>query len=92
MTNSDLCFDAWTIRKISNSDFGREYWHFDDLVNYLNDYTIETVDENNEEEHSTDSGWRNYYYTRKSIFDNSWDQYRNNESEILLTGSFVFFY
>jgi hypothetical protein len=91
MTDSDLCFDVWTIRKIANSDFGREYWHFDDLVNYLNDCTIETVDENNEEEPSTDSGWRNYY-TRKSIFDNSWHQYRNDGSEILLADSFVFCY
>jgi hypothetical protein len=83
MTNPDLCFDIWTIRKVKNSDFGREYWHFDDLVNYLNTgCTIETVDENNEEEYSTDSddqtNRRYSDYRRKSSLDHSWEQYRNH--------------
>jgi hypothetical protein len=82
MTNPDLCFDVWTIRKVANSDFDREYWHFDDLVDYLSDSCkIETVDENNEEEYLTDSdnqrNWRDYYYNRRRVIDDSWDQYRN---------------
>jgi len=81
MTNPDLCFDVWTIRKVANDDFGREYWHFDDVVNYLNDNcTGETFDESNDEDSSTDNdnqtNWKDYYYNRKSITDDSWDQYR----------------
>jgi len=84
MTNLDLCFDVWTIQKVANSDFSREYWHSDDLVNYLSNCTIETVNENNEEEYSTDSNnqtnWRDYYYNRKTVIDDSWDRYRTYDS------------
>jgi hypothetical protein len=35
MTDSDLCFDAWTVRKLANDDFGQEHWHFHDATNFL---------------------------------------------------------
>jgi len=80
MTDPDLCFDVWTIRKVANSDFSRDYWHFDDLVDYLSDCTIETFNENNQEEYPTDSNnqtnWRDYY-NRKNVIDDSWDRYRH---------------
>ncbi|CAF1433007.1 unnamed protein product [Rotaria sp. Silwood1] len=37
MTNSDFCFDAWTIRKLMNNDFSQENWHFDDNKNNYSD-------------------------------------------------------
>ncbi len=36
MTNTDLCFDMWTVRKIANDDFGQDHWHFNDHINFLN--------------------------------------------------------
>ena len=85
----------WTIRKVANSDFGREYWHFDDVVNYLNtDCTIDAVDEN-DEECSTDSdeqaNRRYRYYHRKSLVDDSWEEYRHREGWIYLLFPFLFF-
>ena len=84
MTNPDLCFDMWTIRKVANSDFGREYWHFDDMVNYLNaDCTIGVVNEDDDDVCSTDSeeqaNRRYRYYHRKSFADDSWEEYRHYE-------------
>jgi hypothetical protein len=87
MTNPNLCFDMWTIRKVANSNFGREYWHFDDLG-----CTIETVDEGDDEENSTDSddktNRRYSYYHRKCFLDDSWEQYRNYEGRISLSRPF----
>jgi hypothetical protein len=37
MTNPAFCFDAWTIRRVANDDFGKENWHFHDTVDYLHD-------------------------------------------------------
>jgi hypothetical protein len=63
MTNSDLCFDAWTIRKVANDNFGQEHWHFHDTINYLeglenqlfannrddDDRAIKHIDENDDD-------------------------------------------
>lgn len=35
MTNPDLCFDAWAVRKLSNDNFSREHWDNTDAINYL---------------------------------------------------------
>jgi len=35
LTNSNLCFDVWTVRKVANHDFGQEHWHYNDATNYL---------------------------------------------------------
>jgi len=85
MTNSDLCFDVWTIRKVANNDFGREYWHFDDFVNYRpDDCTVEPTDEKNDEEYLTDrdnpKNWRDYYYKHKNVIDDFWNPYWNSKS------------
>ena len=34
MVNADLCFDAWTIRMLSNDDFGQEHWDNNDEIDY----------------------------------------------------------
>ena len=79
MTDPNLCFDLWTIRRISNDSFGREYWHFDDIVNYLNESSVE----NEKEEYLSDSEhelmWTDYR-SRKNAFRYSWDEYRKDES------------
>ncbi|CAF1651549.1 unnamed protein product [Adineta ricciae] len=36
MTDADLCFDAWTIRKVPNDDFGQSHWDYNDEVDYQN--------------------------------------------------------
>ncbi len=35
MTNPELCFDAWAIRKLANDNFGKEHWDNVDAINYL---------------------------------------------------------
>ena len=56
ITNSDLCFDVWTIRKVDTDDFGQDHWDNDDSTDYRqtdnpdigdDDYnpTIEDIDE-----------------------------------------------
>ncbi|UJR12753.1 hypothetical protein I4U23_016927 [Adineta vaga] len=36
MTDPDLCFDAWTIRKVSDNDFSQEHWDYNDDIDYQN--------------------------------------------------------
>ena len=48
MTNSDLCFDAWTIRKLANDDFGQENWQFNDAIDYLQDLRDRFFDNNDD--------------------------------------------
>ncbi|CAF0921579.1 unnamed protein product [Adineta ricciae] len=78
MTDPNLCFDLWTIRRISNDSFGREYWHFDDIVNYLNENSVD----NEEEQYLSDSEhelmWKDYR-SRKNAFRYSWGEYRKDE-------------
>lgn len=46
MTNPDLCFDLWTVRQITNDDFGQDGWDQDDSVDYHpNDQIEEQTDE-----------------------------------------------
>ena len=35
MTNPDLCYDIWTVRKVAHDDFGQGHWHFNDHINFL---------------------------------------------------------
>jgi hypothetical protein len=60
---------VWTIRKLSNDDFGQEYWHFHDTIDHLDDDNC-TIDGDNE------VNWQSYYH-RKPDIDDSWDRYRN---------------
>ncbi|CAF0778658.1 unnamed protein product [Adineta ricciae] len=93
LTDSDLCFDVWTIRKVSNNDFGKENWDYNDEIDYQNidnynydednsdDYrTIEQFDENDFEIDSFDDSARGY------VDDNSWNKndqfnYDDNQGE-----------
>ncbi|CAF3419814.1 unnamed protein product [Rotaria socialis] len=36
LTDSNLCFDVWTIRKIPTDDFGQDHWDKDDATDYQN--------------------------------------------------------
>ena len=86
MTNRELCSDIWTIRKVENTDFGREYWHFDDMIDYL---TIDYRDHNEQDDDDDDKEsveWKDYFYNRKSYSDDSWfcyrmDSIKNNEND-----------
>jgi hypothetical protein len=68
LTNTDYCFDAWTIRKLATDDFGQDNWDNDDSVNYQyanNDYDNDNDDddhwiENNDEDDYDNQG--NYGY------------------------------
>lgn len=59
ITDEKFCFDAWAIRKLANTNFGKEHWYTNDTVNYLdsqmnlssydyndNNLMINDVDEN----------------------------------------------
>jgi len=35
MSNPELCFDAWAVRKLANDNFGKEHWDNVDAINYL---------------------------------------------------------
>lgn len=35
MTNSELCFDAWAVRKLATDNFSTEHWDNVDSINYL---------------------------------------------------------
>jgi C1A family cysteine protease len=59
ITNSDLCFDVWTVRKVATDDFGQDHWDNDDSIDYRqtdnsdidgddNNPTIEDIDDNDE--------------------------------------------
>ena len=62
MTNTDLCFDVWTIRKVATDDFGQDHWDNDDSVDYNqnanpdddddddNNRTIEDLDNGGDED------------------------------------------
>ena len=85
MTNLELCSDLWSIRKITNSGFDREYWHFDDLV----DYTSETTDRDNDEE---SMNWKEDSSSRRSRgINDSWEQYRYYEGSIFSLRFLIFF-
>jgi len=53
---------------VANDDFGREYWHFDDIVNYVNDDEAYSIDSDNQ------INW-NDYYNRPGVMDDSWNAY-----------------
>ncbi|CAF0784632.1 unnamed protein product [Adineta ricciae] len=60
MTNTEYCYDAWTIRTLSTDDFGQDEWNNDDSVDYRqsNDNDDDNDDDNDNpiEEHSSDDG------------------------------------
>ncbi|CAF4072604.1 unnamed protein product [Adineta steineri] len=76
LTNSDFCFDVWTIRKVLNDDFDREYWHFDDIVNYLNNDCIDNTDEEYLNDNDRQIDWE-AYYNRTNITNILWNEYRD---------------
>ncbi|CAF2695871.1 unnamed protein product [Rotaria sp. Silwood2] len=51
MTNSDFCFDAWTIRKLTNNNFGQDHWSFNDDDDYLDDHQNYYSDNTNDDNH-----------------------------------------
>jgi C1A family cysteine protease len=34
VTNSDYCFDVWTVRQLTTDDFGQEHWDTVDSVDF----------------------------------------------------------
>ena len=48
MTDSEHCFDVWAIRKLSNTNFGQEYWDKNDTVNYQNILTYNNSYDDND--------------------------------------------
>ncbi|CAF1035104.1 unnamed protein product [Rotaria magnacalcarata] len=50
MTNPDFCFDVWTVRKLTNDDFGQDHWSYDDNDKYIdNDQTQNPVNPNTDD-------------------------------------------
>ncbi|CAF1649392.1 unnamed protein product [Adineta ricciae] len=47
MTNPELCFDAWAVRKLSNDSFGKEHWDNVDAINYLKAAVMELMSMDN---------------------------------------------
>ncbi len=37
LTDSDFCFDPWTVRRLETDDMGHEHWDDDDSVDYQQD-------------------------------------------------------
>lgn len=81
MTNPELCSDLWTIRKIANSGFDREYWHFDDLVDYS-----DVSDHRNSDDESMNrkEDW-NLRRRRHRRLADGWEQHRIFEGVIILS-------
>ncbi|CAF1147020.1 unnamed protein product [Rotaria sordida] len=48
MTNSNFCFDAWTIRQVENDDICHEHWDNDDSIDYQSK-TGENDDDNDDD-------------------------------------------
>jgi C1A family cysteine protease len=48
ITNSDLSFDIWTIRKVATDDFGQDHWDNDDSTDYTQSNNQDDFDENNQ--------------------------------------------
>ena len=78
MTNPELCSDLWTIRKIANSGFDREYWHFDDLVDYS-----DASDHKNSDEEAAKWGEDSNLRRHRRMTD-GWDPHRYYEGSIFL--------
>lgn len=51
MTNPELCFDAWAVRKLATDNFSTEHWDNVDAVNYLKAAIIAvmSMDNNNDD-------------------------------------------
>ncbi|UJR09187.1 hypothetical protein I4U23_013435 [Adineta vaga] len=77
MTNPEVSYDIWTIRKVSNDSFGREYWHFDDIVNYLNENSIEKNHENDSDDDDENEIIRTDYRRWKNSEEDAWNEYQN---------------
>ncbi|CAF2063912.1 unnamed protein product [Rotaria magnacalcarata] len=87
MTNPEHCFDVWAIRKLTNTNFGQEYWDRNDTVNYQNILTynngyddtdnngeIQNVDED-ENNAATNVSGNSYSMYTKNPYDNYQQQY-----------------
>ena len=91
MIDANLCFDAWTVRKVAMDDNGREEWDNNDAIDYRSatfsgafgssfnteDGIIETVDEN-EDGNSIDQC---YSSPRQQTFYEPWHQQGYNRGQ-----------
>ena len=91
MTDANLCFDAWTVRKVAMDDNGREEWDDDDAIDYrsanftgtfssrfnADDGIIETVNED-DGDFGIDQFNRN---PQQQNFNEPWYQHGYNQGE-----------
>ncbi|CAF3513982.1 unnamed protein product [Rotaria sp. Silwood1] len=49
LTNSALCFDAWTVRQVENDDIGQDNWDNDDSIDYR--WKAAEDDNDNDDQH-----------------------------------------
>ncbi len=84
LTNSDLCFDVWTVRKVATDSFGQEHWDNYDTINYTYGHHHNHFDDQSRfiegfDEDDDDFNQRNGFdnsWNPKNDFDNTWNQYQ----------------
>ncbi|CAF2066013.1 unnamed protein product [Rotaria magnacalcarata] len=64
LTDSNLCFDSWTIRKVPTDDFGQDHWDNDDGIDYQNNRNNDDDDDYGEnraiEDFDEDDPWTDF--------------------------------
>ncbi len=50
MTDSDFCFDLWTVRQLETNDMGHEHWDEDDSVDYQQDDEEDDDDDDDDDD------------------------------------------
>ncbi len=50
MTDSDFCFDPWTVRELETDDMGHEHWDEDDSVDYQQDDEEDDDDDDDDDD------------------------------------------
>jgi hypothetical protein len=96
LTNTDLCFDVWTVRKLGNNDFGQDNWHSHDIVNYSHvhrhRYSDDTDDDNRFiqgfDEDDGDGYNPNYGNNYNSDYGNNQDTWWNDNNPKRYTDDF----
>jgi hypothetical protein len=73
VTDSNLCFDVWTIRKLATDSFSREHWDINDKTNYSHIRNNNHFDDNSRIIETYDDDDDIY---RGNQWDDSWNQYR----------------
>ncbi|CAF3348813.1 unnamed protein product [Rotaria sp. Silwood1] len=85
ITNTEYCFDVWTVRKVAIDDFGQDHWDQDDSIDYQqnfnpdndnddgNNRTIEDLD--NDDDGDDDNGDNAYFgnQTNNDQDDEHWN-------------------